>query len=106
VNIFVGNLSYQTTEPELEAAFAAYGAVERVSLGRNRDTGEPRGFAFVEMTNREEAMKAIQSLNGQEFGGRALNVNEARPKEERGGGGNRFANKGGGGQGRRREPRW
>jgi cold-inducible RNA-binding protein len=105
LNIFVGNLSYQTTEQELEAAFAAYGAVERVSLGRNRDTGEPRGFAFVEMTNREEAMKAIQSLNGQEFGGRALNVNEARPKEERGGG-NRFANKGGGGQGRRREPRW
>ena len=104
MNIFVGNLSYQTTEPELEAAFAPFGAVERVSLGRNRDTGEPRGFAFVEMTNREEAMKAIQSLNGQEFGGRALNVNEARTKEERGGG-NRFANQRGGGQGRRREPR-
>jgi cold-inducible RNA-binding protein len=105
VNIFVGNLSYQTTEPELEAAFSTFG-VERVSLGRNRDTGEPRGFAFVEMTNREEAMKAIQSLNDQELGGRALNVNEARPKEERGGGGNRFGNKGGGGQGGRREPRW
>jgi cold-inducible RNA-binding protein len=105
LNIFVGNLSYQTTEPELEAAFGAYGPVERVSLGRNRDTGEPRGFAFVEMTNREDAIKAIQGLNGQEFGGRALNVNEARPKEDRGGG-NRFGNKGGGGQGRRREPRW
>ena len=105
MNIFVGNLSYQTTEPELEAAFGTYGAVEPVSLGRNRDTGEPRGFAFVEMTNREEAIKAIQSLNGQEFGGRALDVNEARPKEERGGG-NRFANKGGGGQGRPQEPRW
>jgi len=99
-NIFVGNLSYQTTENELEAAFAPYGAVERISVVRDRDTGQARGFAFVEMTNKDEASKAIQSLNGKEFYGRALNVNEARPKEERGGG-NR-----GGGSGRRREPRW
>ena len=86
-NIFVGNLSYQTTESELEAAFAAYGAVERASVVRDRDSGQPRGFAFVEMTNHEEAMKAIQGLNGQELNGRQINVNEARPKAERSGGG-------------------
>ena len=84
-NIFVGNLAYQTTESELEAAFAAYGAVEKTSVVRDRDTGQPRGFAFVEMTNQAEAMKAIEALNGQELNGRALNVNEARPRPERGG---------------------
>jgi RNA recognition motif-containing protein len=111
-NIFVGNLSYQTTEAELEAAFAAYGAVERVSVVRDRDTGQPRGFAFVEMTDSGAAAKAIEGLNGTEMNGRALNVNEARPREERGGG-NRFGGGGrkparsGGGFGRpRREPRW
>ena len=92
-NIFVGNLAYQTTESELEAAFAAYGAVEKTSVVRDRDTGQPRGFAFVEMTNQAEAMKAIEALNGQELNGRALNVNEARPRPERGGFG------GGGGRG-------
>ncbi len=86
-NIFVGNLAYQTTESELEAAFAAYGAVEKTSVVRDRDTGQPRGFAFVEMTNQAEAMKAIEALNGQELNGRALNVNEARPRPERGGSG-------------------
>lgn len=116
-NIFVGNLSYQTTEAELESAFGAYGAVERVSVVRDRDTGQSRGFAFVEMTNSNEAANAITSLNGREINGRAINVNEARPREERsgGGGGNRFGggrsggggNRGGGGGfGRRREPRW
>jgi RNA recognition motif-containing protein len=101
-NIFVGNLSYQTTEQELEAAFANYGVVERASVVRDRDTGQPRGFAFIEMTNKSEAIKAIQGLDGQEMNGRAIKVNEARPKEDRGsGGGNR-----GGGFGRRREPRW
>jgi RNA recognition motif-containing protein len=111
-NIYVGNLSYQTTEAELEAAFAAYGAVERVSLGRDRDTGQPRGFAFVEMTDQDAATKAIEGLNGQEMKGRALTVNEARPKPERsgGGGGKGFGgNRGGGGGGggfKRREPRW
>ena len=110
-NIFVGNLSYQTTQDELEAAFAAYGAVEKVSIVRDRDTGQPRGFAFVEMTNAGEATNAINGLNGAELNGRAMNVNEARPREERGGG-NRFGgggggNRGGGGGfGRRREPRW
>lgn len=113
-NIFVGNLSYQTTEDELQAAFAAYGTVERVSIVRDRDTGQPRGFAFVEMANSDDATKAIQSLNGRELNGRAMNVNEARPREERSGGGGRFGggggrggNRGGGGGfGRRREPRW
>jgi RNA recognition motif-containing protein len=119
-NIFVGNLSYQTTQEELEAEFAAYGAVERVSIVRDRETGQPRGFAFVEMTNADEANNAISALNGRQMNGRALNVNEARPREERGGGGggNRFGGPrrgngggnggygGGGGGGRRREPRW
>jgi RNA recognition motif-containing protein len=100
-NIFVGNLSYQTSESELEGAFSPYGAVERVSVVRDRDTGQPRGFAFVEMTNRGEATQAIGALNGRELNGRALNVNEARPREERrSGGGSRS------GFGRRREPRW
>jgi cold-inducible RNA-binding protein len=101
-NIFVGNLSYQTSQDELEAAFAAYGAVERVSVVTDRDSGQPRGFAFVEMTNKNEANNAISALNGTELNGRALNVNEARPREDRGG-----RSGGGGGFGRqRREPRW
>lgn len=101
-NIFVGNLSYQTTEQELEAAFSSYGTVERASVVRDRDTGQPRGFAFVEMTNKNEATQAIQGLDGKDINGRAVKVNEARPKEDRGsGGGNR-----GGGFGQRREPRW
>ncbi|MGE5489372.1 MAG: RNA recognition motif domain-containing protein [bacterium] len=106
-NIFVGNLSYQTTQDEIEAAFAAYGSVERVSVVRDRDTGQSRGFAFVEMTNSGEAANAINGLNGTELNGRAMNVNEARPREERvGGGGFRSGNRGGGGFNRRREPRW
>ena len=113
-NIFVGNLSYQTTESELEAAFAAYGTVERVSLVRDRDSGQPRGFAFVEMTNANEAASAINEMNGREMNGRALNVNQARPREERsggGGGGGRGAggfsrNRGGGGGGGGGGQRW
>lgn len=101
-NIFVGNLSYSTTEQELEAAFSQYGSVERASVIRDRDTGQARGFAFVEMTNKNEAINAIQGLNGQELNGRPLKVNEARPKDDRGGGGGNR----GGGFGRRREPRW
>jgi len=112
VNIFVGNLSYQATEAELEAAFSQFGAVDRVSIIRDRDSGQPRGFAFVEMSNSEEAANAIAALNGREIGGRAVNVNEARPRAERGpggggGGGGRRGGGGGGGYGReRREPRW
>jgi cold-inducible RNA-binding protein len=97
-NIFVGNLSYQTTETELETAFAAYGAVERVSIVRDRETGQPRGFAFVEMTDSAAAQNAINGLNGKQMNGRALNVNEARAREPRSGGG--------GGGGRSRGNRW
>jgi cold-inducible RNA-binding protein len=100
-NIFVGNLSYQTTQDDLNAAFAAYGAVERVTIVTDRDTGQPRGFAFVEMTEKRDAETAISQLNGAEINGRALNVNEARPKPTGGSGfgGGRGAG-GGGGRGR------
>jgi cold-inducible RNA-binding protein len=103
-NIFVGNLSFQTTQDELQAAFAQYGSVERVNIVTDRDTGQPRGFAFVEMTDRSAAETAIAQLNGADMNGRALNVNEARPKPQGGGGyGNRG---GGGGGGRGRGSRW
>ena len=94
-NIFVGNLSFQTGEEELRRLFEAYGQVDRVSILTDRDTGRSRGFGFVEMANSEEGDKAIAALNGSQVGGRTINVNEARPKQERGGGG------GGGGGGRR-----
>lgn len=105
-NIFVGNLSYQTSQDDLHAAFAAYGGVERVNIVTDRDTGQPRGFAFVEMTESQEAQNAITHLNGAELHGRALNVNEARPKPAGGGGGgfggrrNESGGGGGGGRGR------
>jgi cold-inducible RNA-binding protein len=99
-NIFVGNLDFSATEDSIRSLFEPYGAIERVSLVTDRDTGRSRGFAFVEMTNSDEADKAIAALNGTNLGGRALNVNEARPKTDRGGSG------GGGGPHRRREPRW
>ena len=86
-NIFVGNLSFSTTQEELRVAFAAHGAVERVNIVTDRDTGQPRGFAFVEMTDRNEAESAIQKLNGMNLNGRDMNVNEARPKPQGGGGG-------------------
>jgi RNA recognition motif-containing protein len=86
-NIFVGNLNYQTTQEELMQAFSQFGAVERVSIITDRDTGQPRGFAFVEMTDRREAENAIAQLNGTQLNGRAMNVNEARPKAQGGGGG-------------------
>jgi cold-inducible RNA-binding protein len=105
VNIFVGNLSYQTTQEELEAAFSQYGAVERVSIVTDRATGQPRGFAFVEMTEQSEADNAISQLNGAEMHGRALNVNVARPKAPGGGGfgggGRREGSRRGGGGGGR-----
>lgn len=112
-NIFVGNLSYQTSQDELHQAFSQYGSVERVNIVTDRETGQPRGFAFVEMTNRAEAEQAINSLNGTEMNGRALNVNEARPKPTGGGGGGGYGgNRGGGGGGNRggggggRDRRW
>ncbi len=86
-NIFVGNLSYQTSQEDLQSAFAAYGSVERVSIVTDRDTGQPRGFGFVEMTEQRDAQTAISQLNGAELHGRAMNVNEARPKPAGGGGG-------------------
>lgn len=95
-NIFVGNLSFNTNEDELRQIFESYGQVDRVSILTDRDTGRSRGFGFVEMTSDEDGEKAIAALNGSQFGGRTINVNEARPKSDRGGGG--FG--GGGGRGR------
>jgi RNA recognition motif-containing protein len=82
-NIFVGNLSFNTSEDELRKLFEAYGRVDRVSILTDRETGRSRGFGFVEMTSPEEGDKAIAGLNGSQFGGRTINVNEARPKAER-----------------------
>src|ERR1043166_7226046 len=96
-NIFVGNLSFGATEDAVRSMFEAYGTVDRVNLITDRDTGQARGFGFVEMSNSAEADRAIAELNGRELDGRALNVNEARPKGDRGdsGGGYR-GNRGGG----------
>lgn len=110
-NIFVGNLSYRTTQDELHSAFSQYGGVERVNIVTDRETGQPRGFAFVEMTDAGEAQAAITHLNGSELNGRVLNVNEARPKPAGGGGGGGFGRRseagGGGGGGRGgRSQRW
>ncbi len=128
-NIFVGNLDFGATEDAIRALFETYGTVDRVSIKTDRDTGRSRGFAFVEMADEGEADRAITALNGTNLGGRALNINEARPKTEgggrgfgggagggggyggeRGGGGNKGGGgnrEGGGGFGRqRREPRW
>ena len=124
-NIFVGNLDFNVTEESVRSLFERYGAVNSARIMTDRDTGRSRGFAFVEMENETEADQAITALNGYTMDGRALNVNEARPKPDRGfgggagGGGNRFGGGGGGGGGRRpgggggkpgggarREPRW
>jgi cold-inducible RNA-binding protein len=83
-NIFVGNLSFGATEDAVRSLFQSYGAVDRVSIVTDRDTGQARGFGFVEMSNNAEADKAIAELNGRDLDGRAINVNEARPKEDRG----------------------
>lgn len=106
-NIFVGNLSFHATEHAVRSLFEQYGSVERVSLMTDRDTGRARGFGFVEMTVAAEAEQAIAGLNGQELDGRAMSVNEARPREERGGygsggGAQRRNGSGGGGQRRNR----
>jgi cold-inducible RNA-binding protein len=129
-NLFVGNMSFQTTTADLRALFEPFGALARVHVAMDRETGRARGFGFVEMTNDEEAAKAIAALDGKEIGGRNLKVNEARPKEaggpprggsgSRGPGGPRGDGKSGGGRGRERfsnedyrevarqprEPRW
>jgi RNA recognition motif-containing protein len=100
-NIFVGNLSFGATEDSLRSMFEAYGTVDRVNVVTDRDTGRARGFGFVEMSVNAEADQAIAALNGRELDGRALNINEARPKEDRGGGGFR-----GNGGGQRQSKRW
>lgn len=92
--LYVGNLAYGITDGDLDKMFAAHGTVRSAQVIMDRDTGRSKGFGFVEMNSDQEAQAAITALNGKEFEGRALTVNEARPKEERGGGG-------GGGGGRR-----
>jgi RNA recognition motif-containing protein len=111
-NLYVGNLPHTTTEAELRTIFQAHGDVDKVSIVTDRETGRARGFAFVEMPNAAEADKAVAALNGTELGGRALKINEAKPKAERprSGGGQRFGGGGGGGgrddyQGHARQPR-
>lgn len=92
MNIYVGNLSFEASEDDVREAFAAFGAVTSVNIIKDKYSGQSRGFGFVEMANAEEAKTAIQALNGKDLKGRNLTVNEARPREERGGGG--FRNKG------------
>jgi len=119
--LYVGNLAFQTTSQELQDLFAQAGTVESASVVEDRETGRSRGFAFVEMSTKEEAASAIDQFNGKELGGRALKVNEAKPRENRpGGGGGRRKGFGGdrgfggkrsggghgGGYGGNREPRW
>lgn len=107
-NIFVGNLSYGATEDSVRSLFEQYGTVDRVSIVTDRDTGQPRGFGFVEMSNDAEADKAIAALNGTPLDGRDMNVNEARPKADRGFGGGRGGGRpgGGGGGGGFNRKRW
>jgi cold-inducible RNA-binding protein len=113
-NLYVGNLPHRTIESELRNLFETHGAVEKITLVTDRDTGRSRGFGFVEMINAGEADMAMAALNGTDLGGRTLTINEAKPKSERPrGGAHRFG--GGGGRGRDdyrshprqpREPRW
>ena len=122
-NLFVGNMSFRTTESDLRTLFEPFGAITRIRVVNDRETGQPRGFAFVEMANDDEAAKAIAALDGKDFGGRNLKVNEARPKTaERSGGSGPRGGSGGSGGGRwrggfsnedyrdsarqPREPRW
>jgi cold-inducible RNA-binding protein len=100
-NIFVGNLSFGTTEDTVRSMFESYGSVDRVNIVTDRDTGQARGFGFVEMSVDAEGNAAISGLNGRDVDGRSLNVNEARPKAERGSGGGNRGNGGGS-----RQSRW
>jgi len=113
--LYVGNLAFQTTSQELQEMFGQAGTVESASVVEDRETGRSRGFAFVEMSSKEEATAAIEQFNGKEIGGRPLKVNEAKPRENRTGGRSFNNNRGGGGGGYRggsnnggghREPRW
>ena len=124
MKLYVGNLAFTTSSQDLQELFAQAGTVESASVVEDRDTGRSRGFGFVEMSSKEEGEAAISQFNGKEVNGRALNVNEAKPRENRGGGGGRggyggnrggggYGNRGGGGRsgggyggGGNREPRW
>ena len=123
IKLYVGNLSFQTSSEELRTLFGQAGTVESATVVEDRDTGRSRGFGFVEMASKEEGQKAIEQFNGKELNGRNLNVNEARPREDRGNrgggrggfggnrsgggyGGNRGGGRGGYGGGGNREPRW
>lgn len=110
-NLFIGNMSFHTTEDELRTLFEPFGEITRIQVMTDRDTGRSRGFAFVELASDDEAANAITTLNGKEVEGRALTVNEARPKPERsgprgGGGGGYSRDSYGGASRQRREPRW
>ncbi len=105
-NIFVGNLDFAATESSIRSLFEPYGKVDRVNLVTDRDTGRSRGFAFVEMSDSAQADQAIAALNGANLDGRALNINEARPKPDGGGRGGFSRGPQGGGGRQRREPRW
>lgn len=114
-NLYIGNMSFKTTEAELRAMIEPFGAITRIHMAMDRETGRPRGFAFVEMANDEEAAKAIAGLNGKEVDGRSLKVNEARPKERSAGGPRNSGGRGRGGFSNEdytgaarqpREPRW
>jgi len=103
MKLYVGNLAFQTTSEDLQQLFAQAGTVESASVIEDRETGRSRGFAFVEMSSKEEGSAAIQQFNGREVGGRALNVNEAKPREDRGGSRGGFGGgRNGGGNGRER----
>ncbi|MCC5824281.1 MAG: RNA-binding protein [Phycisphaerales bacterium] len=100
MKIYVGNLPFDATQSSVEELFSQYGQVGEVTLINDRETGRPRGFGFVEMPDSSEANKALEALNGQDFGGRTLNINEAKPRENRGGGGGGgYGGGGGGGRG-------
>jgi cold-inducible RNA-binding protein len=115
-NLFVGNLSFHTTEGELRTLFEPFGQITRIHIATDRETGRSRGFAFVEMSNDEEATRAMSALDGKDFGGRTIKVNEARPRSE--GGARSGGGRGSFGRGRdryeeyrdvpleKREPRW
>ena len=109
--LYVGNLAFQTTSQDLQQLFGQAGTVQSASVVEDRNTGRSRGFAFVEMSSESEANAAIEQFNGKEVSGRALTVNEAKPRENRSGGGRGFSDNRGGGYGgnnggRRSEPRW
>ncbi len=109
MKLYVGNLSFQTSSEDLQELFAKAGTVESASVVEDRETGRSRGFGFIEMASKDEGEAAIAQFNGKEFNGRNLTVNEARPREDRGGrggGGNRGGGYGGGGGGGDRESRW